>query len=577
MIVALMTAVILVLSWLYLERMMNSLTETAFDRSERASQNIKTFLLERMNRGVRDLPASPDLEQSILVWRELVTADPEITSMLERTMANSADLVEINIAGEENDILASSLPANVGRPALGHPTFQEWRARPFIARLIDLIAPRLDDWRRIPFYRFVLNFFALQPGEPHPDYELMVPLGIPGQEAPIFKIQLIASRVLLRSAVLPDVERLGVVSGLALLASLFFTTLVTTTALAPIQRIEQTIDRITQGNFGGDDKGLRAGRDQPKELLAVESKLSVLSQQYSGVRQSASTLKASLDEMVERMASQLDVASRLAAISRISGGVAHEIKNPLNAISLRLDLLRAHAEAGDDDLIPEIDVLSKEVRRLDRVVKTFLDFTRPVEVKLTEVDLAALAGEVTALMTPQARSTGIELTFEAPLLNTAPSLALAPEAGSGKEAGSEKSDANEPSGNTVVAVSVPPPAATIRPLWIRGDADMLKQATLNLVTNALEVLKPGGRVRVSVLPSGDLVVLEVADNGPGIPPELRDKVFQLYFTTKEKGSGIGLALVYRAVQMHNGTVDFASETGQGTKFRLRFPASARHV
>ena len=74
------------------------------------------------------------------------------------------------------------------------------------------------------------------------------------------------------------------------------------------------------------------------------------------------------------------------------------------------------------------------------------------------------------------------------------------------------------------------------------------------------------------------VCLLIEDNGPGIPPELRDKVFQLYFTTKERGSGIGLAMTYRAVQLHNGTVEFLSETGRGTTFRLKFPATVvQHV
>ena len=101
----------------------------------------------------------------------------------------------------------------------------------------------------------------------------------------------------------------------------------------------------------------------------------------------------------------------------------------------------------------------------------------------------------------------------------------------------------------------------------------MKQAILNLVTNAFEAMKGGGRLRIAVENGGDFVDLVVADNGPGIPLELRDKVFQLYFTTKEKGSGIGLAMTYRAVQLHNGTVDFVTESGRGTTFRLRFPAA----
>jgi signal transduction histidine kinase len=97
------------------------------------------------------------------------------------------------------------------------------------------------------------------------------------------------------------------------------------------------------------------------------------------------------------------------------------------------------------------------------------------------------------------------------------------------------------------------------------------------VTNATEAMKKGGHLRVSVSHKGDSVAIEVADDGPGIPPEVRDKVFQLYFTTKERGSGIGLAMTYRAVQLHNGTVDFSSEMGKVTTFRLQFPAVVHHV
>ena len=135
--------------------------------------------------------------------------------------------------------------------------------------------------------------------------------------------------------------------------------------------------------------------------------MNLLGQQYSGAQRDATKLKHSVDEMIERMANQLDVATRLAAISRITGGVAHEIKNPLNAISLRLDLLKARTGAGasEQELIPEIDVLSREVRRLDRVVKTFLDFSRPVEVHFEELDLAALASEVATLLAPESPKT----------------------------------------------------------------------------------------------------------------------------------------------------------------------------
>jgi signal transduction histidine kinase len=238
--------------------------------------------------------------------------------------------------------------------------------------------------------------------------------------------------------------------------------------------------------------------------------------------------------------------------------VAHEIKNPLNAIVLRLDLLKARTSNGasEEELIPEIDVLSREVRRLDRVVKTFLDFSRPMEVHFEELDLAALAREVVHLMKPQAEGAGVALICDTP---------------------------GDSDGRQAVRQT-----QAVHKRMMRGDADLLKQAILNLMTNALEAmrsdalksdaLKTGGRLRVAVESATDSVVLVVEDNGPGIPPEVREKVFQLYFTTKEKGSGIGLAMTYRAVQLHNGTVEFESEAGKGTTFRMKFPASVvQHV
>ena len=500
LIVALVTLVTVALSGLYLDRLVNSLWAAAFERSELASQQVNAFIVQHINQHAQEYEKPSGVEQTKALWRDIVLNDSDIANTLERTMALSPSIVEINVAGQSGEILASSNPSRAGMPLAPLSNFSEWRARPFYRRVPDLMARRAD-------------------------YQVAVPLGIAGQSKPVFTIQVVASSVLLRNALLPEIQTMAAVSGGALLVSLMLTVLFANRALRPVKRIEQTIDRIAQGNTE-DEPG-----EQPKEFAALYSKLDLLGQKFRGARQDASKLKQSLDQMVERMASQLDVATRLAAISRIGSGVAHEIKNPLNAIALRLDLLKARVMAGtpEEGLTPEIDVLSTEVRRLDRVVKTFLDFSRPLEVRLTEVDLAALAKEVTVLMTPPARAAGIEVTFE------------------------------EQGG----------------PALMRGDADLLKQAILNLVTNATEAMKKGGHLRVSVSHQVDAVAIEVADTGPGIPPEVRDKVFQLYFTTKERGSGIGLAMTYRAVQLHNGTVDFASDSG-GTKFRLQFPALVRH-
>ena len=519
LIFAVITVLVLLLSLLYLGSLVDFLSAGALERGDFTSQQVRAYITDHINERSLDYPNStpkpgsppstepPEtaMERTKAMWRDIVSNDPDIAATLVRTVALSPALVEINVAGQEGTVLASSVPSRTGQPVTPLENLAAWRNRSLYRRLSDVMVRNAN-------------------------YQVVVPVGVTGEQ-PVFTIQVATSSVLLRDAILPQIRTLGVVGAGALLVSLLLTGLATSRTLRPLRRIEQTIDRIAQGQFAGEDPARPAREGEPREFAAVESKLNLLGQQYSGDRAAASTLRHNLDDMVERMASQLDVASRFAAISRIGGGVAHEIKNPLNSISLHLDLLRARAEATDPELIPGIEILSKEVRRLDRVVKTFLDFSRPVEVRFSEVDLGALAVEVAHLMTPQAKLAGIEVAYSAPG----------------------------------------------HPAMIRGDEDMLKQAVLNLVTNAIEAMRNGGNLKISVTHHNGNVALEVADSGPGIPAAQRDKVFQLYFTTKEKGSGIGLAMAYRAVQLHNGTVDFTSEVDRGTTFRLTFPALVGHV
>jgi signal transduction histidine kinase len=524
LIVAMVALVALALSAFHLTSLVNTLSADAFKRSDLARQQVIAYVADRINRDPNEPDPPTNLEERKARWNEIVASDPDIDSTLTKTMAPYSAIVEINIADQSGRILASSSPSQVHAMLKPHGDFSAWLNGSQYRRLLDLLVSR-------------------------PDYQVTGKLGFAGQVDPIFTIQVVTSSVLLRNDLLPEVKALALVSGGALLVSLVLIVLATNRVLRPLKRIEQTIDRIVQGNYGGNE----SNGTEAKEFAAVESKLNILGQQFRGARQEATELQHNLDLLLERMASQLDVASRLAAISRITGGVAHEIKNPLNAISLRLDLLRARLGAPEEELIPEIDVLSKEVTRLDRVVKTFLDFSRPVEVKLEEIDLEALTREVAELMAPQARLANIEMRFEAPVavrtVATAGSiLAERSTNGSGRNS-----------------------------TWIRGDADMLKQAVLHLVTNALDAMKNGGNLLLSVTPEGNSVVLDVADDGPGIPQAVREKVFQLYFTTKSRGSGIGLAMTYRAVQLHNGTIDFTSEDGRGTTFHMRFPAVAGHV
>ncbi len=226
-----------------------------------------------------------------------------------------------------------------------------------------------------------------------------------------------------------------------------------------------------------------------------------------------------------RLEDQLDITAKLAALGRLTSGMAHEIKNPLNAMVLQLELLKAKLAEQGSHVKPQLDILGEEIRRLDRVVKTFLDFTRPLELHPAETDLGSLVRDVFTLAEPQASANNVRLLFE--------------------------------------------PDGALPRLMI--DRDLVKQALLNLVLNGCQAMPSGGELRVTPRGLPDRVELEIADQGVGIPPEARPKIFTLCFTTKPGGTGVGLAMAYRIVQLHNGSIDFESEAGRGTTFRISLP------
>jgi signal transduction histidine kinase len=232
-------------------------------------------------------------------------------------------------------------------------------------------------------------------------------------------------------------------------------------------------------------------------------------------------------EATRKLGRELQTADRMAAISRITGGVAHEVKNPLNAILLHVEVARAKLAKGDTGVEPQMEIISREILRLDRVVKTFLDFTRPVELNLTEVPLEQFVGELVDLARPQAEASHLRVEMH----------------------------------QDVGAIEV------------RIDRDLMKQALLNIVVNAIEAMPGGGELTFEAHALEDSAEIRISDTGAGIPPELREKIFRLYFTTKQAGSGIGLAMTYRIVQLHDGTIDFTSEPGKGTTFSVRLPTT----
>jgi signal transduction histidine kinase len=230
-------------------------------------------------------------------------------------------------------------------------------------------------------------------------------------------------------------------------------------------------------------------------------------------------------ESVRRIENEIELSRRLAAIGRLTSGVAHEVKNPINAIVVHLELLREKMREIDPDTRRHMDIIGREIQRLDRVVQMLVDFNRPVELRLADFDLRRLIEDVALLASPEAARQGVRVETQ----------------------------------------------LTDEPLPVRADSDLIKQALLNVVLNGVQAMSDGGRLSIVAQQYETAATIEVRDEGPGIPPDVRDKVFNLYFTTKKAGSGIGLAMSYRVLQLHNGAIDFRTELGQGTTFRLVLP------
>jgi PAS domain S-box-containing protein len=237
-------------------------------------------------------------------------------------------------------------------------------------------------------------------------------------------------------------------------------------------------------------------------------------------------------ESVREIESELELSRRLSAIGRLTGGVGHEVKNPINAIVVHLELLRNKLSAGEASkpqvpAMRHLDIIQSEIQRLDRVVQTLIDFSRPMELRLQDEDLRQVVTKVLMLATAELATHDVRLETAFPQ----------------------------------------------KPVMVKVDADMLRQAILNIVLNANQAMPDGGQLRLELREEGRQAVLAIADTGEGISSEVLPRIFDLYFTTKKEGSGIGLSMCYRIVQLHSGVIEVASESGHGTTFQLRFPLS----
>jgi signal transduction histidine kinase/PAS domain-containing protein len=287
----------------------------------------------------------------------------------------------------------------------------------------------------------------------------------------------------------------------------------------------------------------------PGELMLITHPIDDGSGNFTGAMLVARNLG-----FMTQVHSTLNYSRKLAALGRLMAGVAHEVKNPLNAMTIHLELLKskltrvtetvgAPAAAGgadrasrlapaasaaghNSDVTRHVEIIGKEIQRLDQVLNGFLRFARPDELKLQPTQLANVVSDVITTIAPEAQQLRVTVKHECP--------------------------ADLPA--------------------INADPAMLRQALLNLALNACQAMPDGGTMKIACRPAArGRVEVDVEDTGVGIPPENLEKIFDLYFTTKERGSGIGLSMVYRIAQLHDGEVEVQSTPGSGTRFRLFFP------
>ena len=600
--------VVVVLSGVYFARLTGQVIQETNNRANELTQQVfaqaKRSLADAKQSGMKANSDSPEDRRDYV--RQAFERNDGLTESMQAPLGANPWIYDVMIVNKNGMVLASGDPQTPGTFVTSRPLFGRLASGNIIRQMKALYGP-------------------------DPVFEVRYPFTMGGE--PFGEVRVGISISLLRNEILPSLRNSAAIALVALLVSTGLAMVVSGATLAPLQEISTQLDRISAGQFDApvaQATGFAGGAD---ELGLVSKKISQVGQQLRGVHEIFSTMRENLnsvmagledglllftrdaravmvspaaekflgapsghflgrrvteifpaghplrqalhiegDELsetaseielqtsqgskrvgvsvqaiqedgekmgamvtlrdldsIESINTQLQVSERLAALGRITAGVAHEVKNPLNSMRLWLENLKESLPSdADANSHQAVQVLDKEIDRLDAVVKRFLDFTRPMEIKLEQTQLSQLLGEVLEVARPQLQKANVEMKQS--LSDDVPEVFV--------------------------------------------DRDLLKQAVLNLVLNAVEAMPGGGQIRLELTRRAEMAEITVGDTGKGIPAENRQKIFQLFFTTRPGGSGIGLASTFRIVQLLNGSIDFTSEVGRGTTFRIELPLAA---
>jgi signal transduction histidine kinase len=220
---------------------------------------------------------------------------------------------------------------------------------------------------------------------------------------------------------------------------------------------------------------------------------------------------------------------RMESLVRLAGGVAHEIGNPLNAITIHLELLKKQLKGLPDTKRKELDAslsdIQSETKRLDRIIRNFLKATRKPPLRFRVDSLNDTVADAIGFLKPELDAAGIKTRFTRD--NTMPAFLM--------------------------------------------DRERLYYAFINLIKNAMESMPKGGEVRIALAHKEHCATITIADSGCGISEEALPHIFDIYYTTKQEGAGLGLMMVYDAVKEHGGKIEVKSKVGRGTTFKLLLP------
>jgi signal transduction histidine kinase len=600
----LVLAVVGVNSTLYVMTLTRQVIRQANDRAQVVSQHVffqaQNALADAAKAG--ETPTSNSPQDLLSYVQNAFNESAALTSSITAEVGYSQLIYEVSISDINGTTLISSDSSLLGKQAPTRTNLAEVVSSSFVGQLRALYGPprayEIDD----PFE-----------------------LGPPGQKVPFGIIRVAVQTALLRNDITPALRSAALLALGSVGISVLLAALVSSVSLSPLKRITAQLDRISKGEF--DQKPLERG----DEFGQVSTKISQIGMQLRGVREIFSTLRENLDQVLgglddglllfsldgravmvspaverflatsadrllgrraedifpsdhpvreaiklvdgefeplaaaevvlaapnapprrvglsvevitegetrmgalvkfidlesrERISTQLQVSERMAQLGRITAGVAHEVKNPLNSMRLWLENLKATLPITGDEMPQQaVRVLDSEIDRLDTVVKRFLDFTRPPDMHQEETSLKVLLEEVLAIERPRMDKANVRVISHF---------------------------ADVPS--------------------VLADKQLLKQGLMNLFLNAVEAMQAGGYLTVSLARRGDMAQIDIQDTGRGIAPEHKQRIFQLFFTTRPGGSGIGLASTFRTVQLHNGSIEFESEVGHGTTFRIELP------